>query len=381
MPTFHCTICYENRLMKELRVFVRCGHGCCTTCLPEFRKMKPPKCHMCKIPINWRQDALELFLEIVNSEPIDPKAVAINTLADGLKRMDSDCEVISVERAASKIEKASKDMEYNNLLATTLLEAVEDFRTRIIPQILKIQSQAEEITRLKDELSRAKGNANKEKDKTKEIAHERDRLRKRCRELQETEAERDQAMALADKAAAETLKLREINANLDDENTKTAQKVKNLENQLEGHIRTNKKRKAKIQELEEDKAGLEAQVRQLQGDMSHLQSESSMMAESSYIEDSYTQSGYMSDDLEVGPPSSTSRSSLRIMSVNTAPQHHRAFDGLPGKGFGSWQLGVKANQSKRKASDAFPIKIDRSGKPLGNVQFGPKRSRRVAPQG
>jgi hypothetical protein len=206
---------------RELRPI---GHGYCTSCIDSlFENQQRTKCPNCRDPVT-RRHARPIYFDA-----IDPKVSATATVVEGLIKMDENAKLISVKKAEEKIRKAAMDLEvgedtavreYNqvhfyikieNVIQNLLLQAVNQFNERIIPNFTKVELQMEEIASLRKDLhaeqrEKEKLGARYEKLKILQVD------KKKMKDLViQVGNERDEALLLAERACEETVKLREAN--------------------------------------------------------------------------------------------------------------------------------------------------------------------------
>ncbi|KAG6889792.1 hypothetical protein C0992_004210 [Termitomyces sp. T32_za158] len=135
----------------------------------------------------------------------DEQVLAINNLAHCLARINQDSKAIKVEIAEKKLKKLTKTFDSNKSDTIILLEAVTDFRERIIPVFRRAEEQTLEIERLKVQLSKYQSEVAANARQIETLERKRDEA---CDLLQKTAVERDKAIDSSNQAVLKINQLR-----------------------------------------------------------------------------------------------------------------------------------------------------------------------------
>ncbi|KAF6753518.1 hypothetical protein DFP72DRAFT_803714 [Ephemerocybe angulata] len=302
--------------------------------------------------------------------------------------MDEGTPLDSVKRAAEKIERGAKVSKGDKDMTTRLLESIEDFKQRIIPQFALVQSQRQEIATLKAQAATSSASLHSLQNRFKRY----DALPAKLTLL---EHERDKALQLAEDAATAVVHLR---SELDTARTEREQYQKmyeateNEKRHIAGRDAANA---GALKRTREKLAHVREELHELKQKHQHFVAESQVVLTSPYREP-------QPQDYDDGDfPSHETRQPLQVRQVRAAatsslenqPIPIPDFEGLPRPGsFGStWQLAsnrsygalgkVKGKMTTppthRRVANPMVLKLDGKGKPTTAVQLGPKRSLRI----
>ncbi|KAG6864220.1 hypothetical protein C0991_011292 [Blastosporella zonata] len=323
-----------------------------------------------------RGDAHPIYPEIAT--PQEERAMVVETLVNGLSRMDKDSKAVSVETAEKKLKTFTKTLDDHgeNIVVSLidhfcltifsvqvqlgLLQAVKDFKDRIIPVFKKAEEQSREIETLKSQLETCQaelaisvssiGLAEKKRDQASSALHQ-------------TTIERDTAIELADKAAQKTVQLRLDLTRAQQQGADLEESKSLYKKQLLEHQEVERKQNEKIRSLRQRLANAQQEIetertaRKLEVDL-----------------DSGTLSTQRpSKRRATSPPRPSDLKNLISSTItNTKPAF---FEGMPPPRFETdWNL-RKPDGKKQKLSvsdsskQSFPIKLER-GRPVGSVQIG-----------
>lgn len=100
-------------------------------------------------------------------------------------------------------------MHLHNLAQSTLLQAVDHFKKRIIPAFEKVEAQMEEIQSLRRDLARARSEKEQLDAKYRKARKVEMNAEKMKQSMAQVSSERDTALRLAEQASQETITLRQ----------------------------------------------------------------------------------------------------------------------------------------------------------------------------
>ncbi|PPQ69592.1 hypothetical protein CVT25_000966 [Psilocybe cyanescens] len=383
MPAAHCSICltYIHIDSEKLDFVVfPCGHGWCTDCteaLFNSGPRRPRRCPNCRTNIN-RCDGHPLFIPLVDS------AVAHNeALIDGLDQMKPDTPLVSVKKARRKLEEHAQrqqqqqgessngvgDGDGNETGAemTPLLQAIEDFRTRIIPLYSKSEAQQTQLNLLLAEKQAHLWKTDHLTAQIQKLEPLHADVAKMKRAVQDSDRLKSDALQLAETANA---KLGKAHESLDswkknaEERELEIQRLKALLERQNTGAQLQKTKNHKLKEqLASLKQKLEAVEREPASDVTH---------------------GY-DGDFSSYEPSKTQRSHAMSSQNHSLHQNENQasvkldFVGMPPPKFPSeWQIlrEQKGGASKKPYSrpeSRLPLELDNKNRPTKAVALGPKR--------
>ncbi|GLB35177.1 hypothetical protein LshimejAT787_0207420 [Lyophyllum shimeji] len=359
-----CQICLNLHPVLQFKFFP-CGHGFCTACIENIFSHNP-KCPHCRVTLR-RREAHVVYIDIPSPE--EERAAKVETLVEGFAQMDRNSKLISVENAGKKLNAFVKEVEGGQDTYSSLLQAVEDFKERIIPAFRKAEEQAKEIETLKKKLEVCQhdlaGSVSRVKPLEKELGKMRSNL---C----QVEQERDQAIGLAEQASQETIRLRQRLARTEQEVHDLQAETKRYKEHLLQQANIARSQNKKIERLKKDSNKSKAQPTQ-------ENARSEVVLES---EKSVTQS-YDACEVDLEMPLTPSSSLERPLSTHANNVRHD-FEAMPPPGgFRSdWQLPDKFSKKRKRDSengrtDGFPLSLDTKGRPLRTVQLGTRRTLRA----
>ncbi|KAG6910914.1 hypothetical protein DXG01_006597 [Tephrocybe rancida] len=355
-----CPICLELKPPKEFKFFP-CGHGfCAASCVDELlargTSRAPIKCPYCREFLR-RGDAHKIYLDIAS--PQEEQTMVTETLTDGLSRMDKDAKAISVTTAEKKLRKFAETLDSSKSNVLDLIQAVQDFKDRIIPVFKKAEEQSREIEALKARLESCQANLVFSASHIGPLEAERDQTRA---ELLGTIIERDTAINFAKQATEETVQLREELKRATAQETFLQESRSLYKMQILAHKDAERKQIEKIDSLKRRLA------------IAQQEAEHEREARLEVDLDSQTPLTQRSSKRKASspsrPPSSTDTSSKVAF-----------FEAMPRPRFGTdWNLPSPLDLKKRKplnSSKSTCLKLDGHGRPIGSVQIGSKSIKRI----
>ncbi|TFK71433.1 hypothetical protein BDN72DRAFT_837653 [Pluteus cervinus] len=375
MTLASCMICVSDYSLDDFRSF-DCGHCFCGECagriLETTNSRGHANCPTCRQQVR-KGDLRRVYLDIV-----DPRNVVI----DGLDRMGRDSKLVSVTKAKDKLRKEADKLsgEYAELL----LRAVDDFRDRIIPIFTKVEIQADDIADLQSQL-KSSISLNEDLSKQLELLESQmDEIKALKKDLRREQRSTEKALVLAEKAKDDLLALRLSHAEVEKRSTTLEEDNARMRDQLERHVESskeqhkkNKAQKKKIEALIAECNELHAQkAAQPDPPSGEDQNRDPNSAADVFLE-------FDDDEPQSFPRQTKVHSSSSRVSASVC---YPAFEALPQQTFSNCQQS-KSTGRKRKFGDTenqdvkrgnkFAIALDKKGHPLGAVQCGPKRTRRV----
>ncbi|RXW24846.1 hypothetical protein EST38_g1003 [Candolleomyces aberdarensis] len=393
--------------------------GQINTILTFYEITDPPvESPLTNIPIPLLRKAITILTKSNHA-----KVAFTNRVVEGFGKMDEKSPLESVRKAAEKVEKGVKLAKGDNGLLAQLLEALEDFNSRMVPFFETTQARAEEIEAVRKE---------REVERQRRLEAERNQLE----DLQALRRELRLVQQRSSNLEAEAIRMRKEATNaatLLDEATIAGEQLKNQMVDT-GKDRDNFKRL--YTESEEDKRRLSdlvernanyvrdlfilldpnvdcstslRQAKRTREEFKKTDKElkrlKAVEAAHEHLKEKHRQALADLQNLPLSLAQSTEpqdydencSSHEETLSMRTRIHEKKSiefdFEGLPKPGFGTdWQLkgnrsyGPISNarppgaaQSQRRVANPvnFPLKLDRKGKPMSAVQLGPKRSVRI----
>ncbi|KAL0576237.1 hypothetical protein V5O48_005747 [Marasmius crinis-equi] len=390
-----CPVCLDFYKIptdkKDDYVTLPCRHGACRNCLAAVysraRRPNEADCPTCRKTFQ-RHEAHQLFLTFERSA-----ITFASTTAEKMGEMDADSQLISVRTAGERVKKASEELKCeDDEVATSLLQAVEDFKTRIVPVFEERSTLEEENATLQRELQEAKREVARLRLLASEGRQKDNKIAEMKREATELRQLRADALSVSRGVCEDLKRLQADKDKLILEEKESKAEISRLKGMLEGHARTNRTQRVRIKALKEENTLLQAEV----------QAQRNNELEESLVFDDGQQEVVLQETQAVAglrtpspsPPSPTFPSSSPIHNdKENAQSRSTSSIGLPPLGFRSdWSMGggggggSGSNPLKRKLSTTdgrtiptvgVGITLDRKGHPIGSVQLGPKRSRRA----
>ncbi|KAF8078181.1 hypothetical protein FPV67DRAFT_1464486 [Lyophyllum atratum] len=283
----------------------------------------------------------------------EEQSTTLDTLVNGLVQMDQDSKLISIQNAEKKLRRFAEKSEVVQNNNDFLLQAIEDFKKRIIPVFERATEQATMIESLKKSLETCQGDLARS-------ARQRDEMR--CN-LHQMEQERDQAIELARLASNET-RVSELE-----------EKTQRYRSQLIRHSKASQQHADKISSLEQQLTDLRAQ--QILDRDEHCPG---VELESGYS----TTQAYNPRPISPATPLKPTSTVTKPLSTHT--NSGCDFEAMPPPGgFRSdWQISVPDKLLKKRklgseneAKGGFPISLDKKGRPIGTIQLGTIRTLRA----
>ncbi|KAG6861873.1 hypothetical protein C0995_010579 [Termitomyces sp. Mi166 len=338
------------------------GHGfCCAPCIDGLFSRSTSSsalCPVCRARLQ-RKDAHPIYLEVTTRQNEQFEATPLGRLVHGLASINEDSKPISVEIAEKKLKKWAKTLNSSESNVTILLEAVMEFKERIIPVFRRAEEQSREIERLKSQLSSCQMQVAASVSQIRMLERERD---KACKTLQETIDVRDKALDLADQAVAETVQLREDLARAkvhesELQDTKTLYKAQLLE-----HKEMERRQSDKIKSLKQQLAIAQEEVHNERHPRLDVDLDAQTLLNQRPLKRIATS------------PSTPPRTPARSIDTNTKSTFFEAMP-EPGQYGSNWSLRQPdSKKQKKKVADTFPVKLDKHGHPVGSVQIGIKKT-------
>ncbi|PPR07004.1 hypothetical protein CVT24_011090 [Panaeolus cyanescens] len=387
----HCPICLNNHSIDQFLVFP-CGHGFCSNCTHQLFEQSRPKCPNCRVSIH-RRDSHQVFLTVV-----DAKTALATSVVEGIELMGPSTPSGSVKRAEQKIRQVVESNPDSDSVKA-ILDALATFSERIVPMFKTVESQSKEISKLQEDLRRAKRSRDSMANKIKDGENLQQANNQLKQALEEAERNTHQAIQLAELAKDETTKhhdkmqeWKKRAAELDQENRRYKDLLDRQINSARTMKEKNKKLSKQISSLTEQinrKDAMSDATGDYDGDFS--------THEHSRISNRLSIGGTPNKMSVTGTPSSARRSTY--LDENDIDLD---MSGIPQTKFQSdWQLNNagtsnvlkkrslnETNPLERRrvtnpihlqkkapasiAQTAFPISIDNKGHPTRPVQFGPR---------
>ncbi|KAL0060598.1 hypothetical protein AAF712_012601 [Marasmius tenuissimus] len=312
------------------------------------------------------------------------------TTVEGLGEMDAKSKLISVRTAGERVKRASEELKCQDTeVATSLIQAVEEFKDRIVPVFEKQQHDAEELSRLREELRVANRQVARSKLVTSQLTQKDEEIQALQKDLREANQARLEAINMSRGTGERIRRLEEQNESLSSTGIESNAEISRLKGILEEHGKTSRSYKAKIRGLKEENHRLEAQL-SLAQESEHVTLDESLILESSRQTLQETQIGLTTPSPSPPSPNNVLSHSPPFNKENVHSTSNSSFvyEGLPPLGFKSdWTVdggatSTATNPLKRKVSgnagrSTSGITLDRKGRPVGSVQLGPKRSRKA----
>ncbi|KAF8628725.1 hypothetical protein AX17_005947 [Amanita inopinata Kibby_2008] len=375
-PFAECDICSHKLPLDTFRV-LNCGEGhcCCRSCVGKIAEKErgKPKCPFCRAEFSLdRIKDSRIGLRV-----IDPVSEATWTVVDGLNRMNRDAKLISVKKAADKLQRAANGLYPDQDLAAMLLIAIEDFKDRIVPLFTEVNQQREEIQLLKaDRAERERQIKALEKSNAESRTLE-GKVQRLQTAQQKAEKEKDRALSKAKEAVLDLRVICDKNGALSQRVSELEEENGFLRDKLELHKSAEQQHKRKMKKMQQHMRDLEGQVNAGRQDtVERLPpiDESAMVD----LED---------DSMSIRTtPRKDSRGQIDIYSLQThSVDPEFDFEAMPGPNFSSIHKPretagvqrIKLSKDKVKKITNFPINLDKSGHPMHAVQAGPRRKIRV----
>lgn len=371
----NCQICASNCHSTDFKIFF-CGHGFCASCVDSLFKTSPTKCPTCRRALQ-RKDVQTIFLDLV---VVNPKEIFVDTVCEGLARMDENSPMDSIRRTADKLDKGAKRAREDKDLTNRLLDSIEDFKRRILPVFETAASQVEDIRRLEGLLANSA--------RTHSAL---EREHRKCIDLSakvsSLEAELTSATDLAERANTIAQQLNDKITNLTNERDYYQQAFQDEEKRRKDIAGRDAASAGVLKRTREKYEKVKEEMKALKEEHEHLRHEhqQSQLVLSSLPREAQDQDD---DDNET-----TSHHTPRHR-VATENQPIPDFEGLPRPGaFGSnWngaqqrtrnygaltKVKVKpATLGHRRVANPAVLNLDSKGKPKTAVQLGPIRSLRI----
>ncbi|KAK1232366.1 hypothetical protein PQX77_004488 [Marasmius sp. AFHP31] len=388
-----CPVCLESFRLPTKKeddyVILPCLHGSCRTCLDAiFSRSRNPteaNCPTCRQTFK-RDAAHHLYLNFERSV-----IASTITTVEGLGEMDAKSKLISVRTAGERVKRASEQLQcHDTEVATSLIQAVEEFKDRIVPVFERQQYDAEELSRLREELRVANLQIARSKLVTSQLTQKDEKIQALQKDLHEAEQARLEAISMSRGAGERIRRLQEENGSLSSTRIESNAEISRLKGILEEHGKTSRSYKAKIRGLKEENHRLEARLSLAQESVMLDRDESLVLESNRQVTLQETQIGLKTPSPSPPSPNDVLSQSPPFNKENVHSTSNSSFvyEGLPPLGFKSdWTVGGGAtstatNPLKRKVSStvgrlANGITLDRKGQPVGSVQLGPKRSRKA----
>ncbi|PFH50281.1 hypothetical protein AMATHDRAFT_48006 [Amanita thiersii Skay4041] len=362
MSHAECDVCLDTFPLKEFQLLT-CGHAFCKDCTKRIKEgVRHPRCPLCR---------QRLTLAYVNLVPA--KLTTVDRIVTGLNAMDKDTKLISVKNAADKLNKASQSMNGDDGMAAALIEAVNDFKERIIPLYSEVHEQRKMIETLTAAIIERDEQDMQLKGTISDLGI---KLQDATRAQRSAEEKREQAMAIARQATDTLCGFREKNEFLEKRVNELIESTTLLTNQLELHKASARKHKSKIAALKQKVQKLEKHPK-----TDEVENQAPSEMPSLVVLPDPTVS-----PLEGANPQQRRHTEHLPTSRLLDSATHLDFEGMPRPGFSSnWKpgepKGIKriklTHKTKSTANVDFPINLDKSSHPIGGVQLGPKRSIRT----
>ncbi|KAF8634217.1 hypothetical protein AX15_001026 [Amanita polypyramis BW_CC] len=358
------------RLVDEFRTLVPCCHVFCTSCVAQVFSRGGGPCPLCRTFIgpDLNEAVKGVLLEFVTT-----KEALAETVVDGLNRMDENSKAVSVVRAPAKLQKAADelDLSEDRDLAKSLIQAMTEFKERIVPVFKEAEKQKQKVRELQSELESHKDQSQAYDMKTELLTAKLRSLEDKMVEIRKSqgqvETERYRAVELAEKASNDLRTVRKDNITLSERVSVLEEETTSLKGYLQQYKAAERKSKVKRKEMQRRLAELEHKACENKGDTQNASAA--------------TLPAVVNLDEETRKVTTTKDPDPFQYSIE--PRFD--FEGMPGPGFAStWKPGehrsvkkIKLSNDKVKEITNVPIALDKSGHPTLPVQLGPKRRLRT----